>query len=146
MPTPRSVRLDDSILESLSSFVLRHPGLSTSSAISMLVSEGLRMEQHPGVTFRDGPAGRRAVVLNGADVWQVISAVLDVRRAEPTITPHELIDAVAKATGAEAHHVRVALDYYGAHADEIDLMVRDNRDTADAWEAALARRETLLSS
>ena len=79
-------------------------------------------------------------------MWQVISAVLDVRQAEPTITPHELIDAVAKATGAEAHHVRVALDYYGAHADEIDLMVRDNRDTADAWEAALARRETLLSS
>jgi hypothetical protein len=27
-----------------------------------------------GIVFRDGPAGRRAVVIGGPDVWEVIAA------------------------------------------------------------------------
>lgn len=33
------------------------------------------MEDHPGVIFRDGPAGRRAGLVGGPDVWEVIAAI-----------------------------------------------------------------------
>jgi hypothetical protein len=34
------------------------------------VEEGLRMDEHPGIGFADGPAGRRAILLGtGLDVW-----------------------------------------------------------------------------
>ena len=38
------------------------------------IGEGMRLDRHPGIIFRDGPAGRRAVVIGGPDVWEVIAA------------------------------------------------------------------------
>ena len=34
------------------------------------IGEGMRLDRHPGIVFRDGPAGRRAVVIGGPDVWR----------------------------------------------------------------------------
>src|SRR5437879_4473781 len=43
-----------------------------------LIEEGLRRERHPGVVFRDGPAGRRAAIEGRRiDVWQVMETVWD---------------------------------------------------------------------
>jgi hypothetical protein len=75
MVGPRSVRFEASTDAHLSSFVARHPGLSHSSAAALLVEEGLRMDAHPGVLFREGPAGQRAVLSGGPDVWEVIRAI-----------------------------------------------------------------------
>src|SRR6266487_5136826 len=54
------VRFDERVGERLASFVAAHPGSSMSSAANRLVDEGLRMSEHPGIVFRDGPTGRRA--------------------------------------------------------------------------------------
>lgn len=58
-PTP--VRFEDEVAKRLRSFVASHPGLSLSAAANLLVDEGLRTDEYPGVVFRDGPTGRRAV-------------------------------------------------------------------------------------
>ena len=33
------------------------------------------MDDHPGIVFRDGTAGRRAGLAGGPDVWEVIGAL-----------------------------------------------------------------------
>lgn len=39
------------------------------------IGEGMRLDRHPGIVFRDGPAGRRDVVVAGPDVWEVMTAM-----------------------------------------------------------------------
>ena len=57
--TPRAVRFEPAVLERLRRYVRAHPGISASALTSRFVDEALRMEEHPGVLFRDGPSGRR---------------------------------------------------------------------------------------
>src|SRR6185437_9845048 len=40
-------------------------GEATSGLVVRLVDEGIRMAEHPGVVFRDGPTGRRAGLAAG---------------------------------------------------------------------------------
>jgi len=53
------------------------------------IGEGMRLDRHPGIAFRDGPAGRRAVVIGGPDVWEVdrFAAMVeeDAERLEPAL-------------------------------------------------------------
>ena len=82
MSTPRSIRFDPAVENRLVSYAARHPGVSISSVAVRLVDEGLRMHEHPGVMFREGPSGRRACLVGGPDVWEVIEPFvpLDPRR------------------------------------------------------------------
>src|SRR5690242_18213811 len=99
MATPSSVRFDDQVLARLNTFVADHPGMSLSSAANRLVDEALRMQEHPLIVFRDGPAGRRARLVAGPDVWEVIGALRSARAAEATLDSNELVDLVADTTG-----------------------------------------------
>lgn len=47
-------------------------GLNKSRLAERYIDEGIRIEDHPGVVFRDGPAGRRPGLASGPDVWEVI--------------------------------------------------------------------------
>src|SRR5436305_4908788 len=49
---------------------------SSSSLAEELIDEGLRMRRHPLVCFRDGPTGRRAALVGGPDVWEVVSGIV----------------------------------------------------------------------
>ena len=66
----------------------RERGEAGSRLAERLVEEGLRMDEHPGVVFRDGPAGRRAALAAGPDVWELVRFIKSVRGAT----------AVSKAT------------------------------------------------
>lgn len=81
------------------------------------------MEEHPGVIFRDGPAGRRACLIGGPDVWEVIRAVKASRAAEPTLSRGELVQLVEDNTGVPGRLVSVALSYWAAYPEEIDALV-----------------------
>src|ERR1700680_500519 len=96
-PTP--VRFENEVASRLTSFVSSRPGLSLSAAANLLVDEGLRMTEHPGVVFRDGPTGRRAGLAAGPDVWEVMRAVKSARGAEPGLGEGELLTLVAENTG-----------------------------------------------
>jgi hypothetical protein len=143
---PRSVRFDDTVAHRLSCFVTRHPELTGSAAVNRFVDEGLRMEEHPGVLFRPGPAGRRAVLVAGPDVWEVVRAVRNARAAGPDLDGAGVLDLVATNTGVARHLVDTAMAYWAAYPDEVDAAVAD-ADHAEAAELAAWRRtRELLSS
>ena len=124
------VRFDADVAERLSSYVAARPGWSMSSAANRLVDEGLRMAEHPGIVFRDGPTGRRAGLVTGPDVWEVMRAVRSARTAEPDLAEEPLLALVADNAGIPLRLVRTAVRYWAAYPDEIDAEI----DTAAAAE------------
>src|ERR1700737_2084300 len=106
-PTP--VRFDSEVASRLTSFVASHPGLSLSAAANLLVDEGLRMAEHPGVVFRDGPTGRRAGLVGGPDVWEVIRAVKSARAADSDLADGVLVGLVAENAGVPTRLVSIAI-------------------------------------
>lgn len=146
MSTPRSVRFDPDTIARLSTFVARHPGLTSSSAAALLVEEGLRMDTHPGIVFRQGPSGRRAGLAAGPDVWEIVRAVRGTRAAEPSLDSAEVLAVVAENTGLSLPMLRVAVAYYAAFPDEVDVMVEDAENTETDAEEALVRTRKLLDA
>ena len=65
-----SVRLDDRLAERLR-VRARAAGESLSDRLRRYADEGARRDEHPMITFRDGPTGRRAGLISGPDVWEV---------------------------------------------------------------------------
>jgi hypothetical protein len=103
------------------------------------IDEGMRLDRHPGVVFRDGPAGRRAVVVGGPDVWEVIAAA----RSAPE-RGGELIEALAERIGVSSEKIRVAVRYYAEYPDEIDRFIALAEEEAEQLEQMLERERNLL--
>lgn len=145
-PTPTSVRWGDpSIRRRLSDFAAQQQGVSTSSVISTLVDEGLRMREHPGIVFRDGPTGRRAGLAAGSDVWEVVRSLRDVKAQAPGPDDAARVELVATNAGLTPGQVRTAVGYYAAYPDDVDRMVRTADEAEDTALAAWERRRALLS-
>ena len=138
MASPSSIRFEPDVLRRLNAYVAAHPGTTLSSAGNRLVDEALRSHDHPSVIFRDGPAGRRARLVGGPDVWEVIRAVQSARRAEPTLTSTEVVDLVTETSGVPAALVRAAVAYWADYPAEVDALVtRANEEEVQArrrWE------------
>lgn len=94
------------------------------------------MEEHPGVFFRTGPAGRRAVLAGGPDVWEVIRAIKIARAASPTSSPGVLVAAVADSSGVPESKISIAVRYWSAYPEEIDEWI----EAAEADETAALER------
>lgn len=142
--SPRSVRFYEGVLARLESYLRAHPGASISSVTNLFVDEALRAEEHPGVMFRPGPSGRRAGLIGGPDVWQVIDTLLTVREEDPSLTDDALVAATGEALGQPEFQVRIAVRYYAAYRSEIDEWIEANREAAAQGEAQwLAERELL---
>jgi len=120
---PSSVRFDPAVLSRLNAYVAAHPGTSVSAASNRLVDEALRSQEHPLIVFRDGPAGRRARLVGGPDVWQVIRAVRSARQAEPRFTAGEVLALVSDSTGVSGPLVQAAIAYWAAFTTEIDALI-----------------------
>ncbi|MGN6088267.1 MAG: hypothetical protein ACTHNT_03140 [Actinomycetales bacterium] len=146
MPTPRSVRFDDSTVTRLAAYVRRHPGLSSSSAAALLVEEGLRMDEFPGIVFRSGPTGRRAAVVGGPDVWEVIREIRSLRDDAAGLTGERLLERVAEDSCLPLASVRSAISYYSAFPDEIDSQLQDADAAEHQLAETLARKRGLLGA
>ena len=143
-PSPSSVRFDPAVLERLTAFVKAHRELSLSSASNRLVDEALRMHEHPLITFKDGPAGRRARLVGGPDVWEVIGAVHSVREAEPELAGEEVLAVVAETSGVPMPFLRAALAYWGDFPEEVDAFGDRARAEAAQARASWERQQELL--
>lgn len=93
----------------------RDRGLSVSALAEELIDEGLRMQRHPGIVFRPGPAGRRPALLDGPEVWEVIGGLIggDVPPEERVARSMDLFDL-------RREDIEVAMAYYAEFTDEID--------------------------
>jgi hypothetical protein len=144
MSSPRSVRFDGEVLRRLDGYVRSHSGTSISAVTNLFVDEALRAEEHPGITFRPGPTGRRAGLIGGPDVWEVIDTLLIVREAEPGLAEDALVAATAEATGLSERKVRTAVRYYAAYRENIDDRIAANRAAAQEAEVAWNAEQDLL--
>jgi hypothetical protein len=116
-----------------------------SSAANRLVDEGLRMTELPGIVFRDGSTGRRAGLVGGPDVWEVVRAVRSARAAEPELTEEEILALVAANSGLSLRLVRTAVRYWASYPDEVDAEVDAAGAAEDAAERAWQREQQLLA-
>lgn len=137
MARPTSFRLSPDVLSRLEDEAAA-AGMTVSALVSELLDEGLRVRRFPGVVFRDGPAGRRAGLVGGPDVWEVIRDVAATAgRGEAKIR------RVAANTGLSASRVRLAVDYYAAFPAEVDARLATEDRAGAQLREMVARRERL---
>jgi hypothetical protein len=114
-------------------------GTNRSRLAERYVDEGTRMDEHPGIVFRDGPTGRRAALAGGPDVWELVFTLKGgEERGEEAIT------ATAELLNLTTSQVRIAVRYYGAFPEEIDRRIALNTLDADEAEAAWQREQAAL--
>lgn len=139
MTSPLSIRFDPALLERLRRRAMVQD-TTPSGLAQRLIDEGLRSQEHPGIVFRDGPSGRRAALVGGPDVWEVISAV----RMSGAKGEKRAITTVAGEMTLSSAQVQLALEYYGSFPAEIDGQVAENdRVASEALEAWRARQRLL---
>ena len=133
-PKPFSLRMSPRTLARLEADARRR-GVPKARAAERLIDEGLRMADHPGIAFRDGPSGRRAALAGGPDVWEVVETL---RGSE--MTGEAAIEAAAQWGGLTPAQVQLAVRYYGDFREEIDERIDANRREAErlreTWERA----------
>lgn len=94
------------------------------------------MDEHPGIGFADGPAGRRAVILGtGLDVWEVVATVRQ---------PGSSVDAASRYLELPVSAVRAAVRYYAAIPGEIDEVLERQAVIAEREQAASERERAML--
>jgi hypothetical protein len=84
-------------------------------------TEEKSLSDHPGVIFRDGPAGRRAALQGGPDVWEVM-ATMKGGKAHGQAAVH----STAELLNLTVAQVRAAVRYYAAFPDEVDRRIALN--------------------
>lgn len=136
-----SIRFSDEPLHGRLKESARRRGQGVSPLAERLIDEGLRMEAHPAVLFRDGPAGRRTVLVGGPEVADVIGAIVggDVPAAQRRSRAAELL-------GLSEAMVDAALAYYAEFTEEIDAALTERTRAAEEAEAAWRRRQALLET
>lgn len=105
---------------------------TTSALAQRLIDEGLRMADHPGVIFKDGPSGRRAALAYGPDIWEIINFLREIDERGPAA-----LDAAAEVLALESSQIAAAVSYYADYAAEIDAEIADADDASvrahEAW-------------
>jgi len=140
MSYPVSVRFHDGrVAERLKSEAAAR-GASTSSLAEELIDEGLRVRRHPMVSFRDGPAGRRAGLIGGPDVWEVVAGLVG-----GDVAPAKRVTRAVELFGLRREQVEAVLAYYAEFTEEIDAQVRVNLAAAEEAEALWRRQQDLLA-
>lgn len=135
---PFSIRMDAGTLARLDERARRRQESKARTA-ERLIDEGLRMEDHPGITFRDGPAGRRAALAGGPDVWEIVETLQGTGR-----TGEKAVAATAEWGHLTPAQVRIAVRYYAEHRDEIDERIALDRAEAKRQRAAWERMRDAL--
>jgi hypothetical protein len=133
-----TLRLDNDAFERLDAESKRIRQ-TRSELAKRLLEEGLRMEAHPGIVFRQGALERHAALADGPKVW-VIARVLREMKAP-------LDEAVAKTAELmelSPLQVRIAARYYADFREEIDEYLRVLDEEAELAEAAFHREQSLL--
>lgn len=136
---PFSIRMSEDTMARLDAGARRR-GEAKARTAERLIVEGLRIEEHPGIAFRDGPAGRRAALASGPDVWEVIETLKGTG-----LSGEAAIKATAEWGSLTPAQVRIAVRYYGDFREEVDRRIAFNREEAVRQRAAWERAQDALA-
>ncbi len=140
MGAPLSIRFDPELLARLRRRAQALPGATVSGLAQRLVDEGLRQAEHPGVTFKDGPTGRRAALVTGPDLWEVIKTLRELDERGP-----RAVEAAAELLNLPVAKVRTAGRYYLDYREEIDAEIEQADAESRAAEEADQAQLRLLA-
>lgn len=140
MTTPLSIRFTSSLLARLRQRANATPGASAAGLAQRLIDEGLRMADHPGVIFKDGPSGRRAALAFGPDVWEIIKFLREADERGPGA-----IEAAAEVFAVDTSRISTAISYYGDFAGEIDTEITEADEASARAEAAWLVQQQLIA-
>jgi uncharacterized protein (DUF433 family) len=116
----KSLRLSEEAVKEIEALA-SGSGRDFSGIARDLLVEAIKMRRCPGVTFADGPTGRRARIAGtGIDIWEFIATFkgLDENYNKLKETYHWL----------SGQQIRSALSYYALYPDEIDEKINRNED------------------
>ena len=120
-----SVRLEDSLVQRLR-MRARAAGETLSDRLRRYAEEGVRRDEHPLITFRDGPTGRRAGLVGGPDVWEVVMWIEDLSDERDSVA---VLVEESKLTRAQ---IDAALRYRAGYPDEISARIDLHRQETSA--------------
>lgn len=138
-PKPFSIRMSEQTLARLDAGAHRR-GEAKARTAERLIDEGLRMEDHPGIVFRDGPTGRRAALAGGPDVWEIVETLHGTG-----LSGERAVEATADWGNLTPVQVRAAIQYYADYREEIDERILLNRQEAERRRAAWDRAQEALA-
>ncbi len=116
----KSIRLPEEAVKEIEALA-SGTGRDFSGIARDLLIEAIKMRRCPGVTFADGPTGRRARIAGtGIDIWEFIAAFRGLG---------ENYDKLKKAYHwLSDQQIRSALSYYALYPDDIDEKITRNED------------------
>ncbi len=116
----KSIRLPEEAVKEIEALA-SGTGRDFSGIARDLLSEAVKMRRCPGVTFADGPTGRRARIAGtGIDIWEFIAAFSGLG---------ENYDKLKKAYHwLSDQQILSALSYYALYPDDIDERITRNED------------------
>jgi uncharacterized protein (DUF433 family) len=115
----------------------RERGVARNALTERYIAEGVRMDEHPEIAFREGTLGRRAILTGTRlDVWQVIETVRACANS---------VQEAAGYLGLPTARVEAALNYYAVYRDEIDEIAERERAVAVRAEATWRAGQELLA-
>ena len=115
-----SVRLDNTLAERLL-VRARASGETLSDRLRRYAEEGSRRDEHPMVTFRDGPTGRRAGLIGGPDIWEVVMWVDEI------VADGSDVDTLVVESALSRPLIDAALRYRSTYPDEIAARIELHR-------------------
>ena len=112
-------------------------GVARNALTERYIAEGVKMDEHPEVAFREGALGRRAILAGTRlDVWQVIETVRNSDNSVPE---------AAEYLGLPPARVQAALSYYAVYRDEVDEIAERERAVSERAEATWRAGQELLA-
>ena len=131
-----SFRFDPSTVERLKRRS-REVGASQGALAERYIDEGMRIDEHPGIYFRDAGSGRRAAV---------VGTHLDVAQVVETLRQNaNSIEETAEYLDIPAAVVETAVRYYAAYKDELDAWIEQSRTLAERERELWLRRQDALA-
>lgn len=115
----------------------REAGQPQTALAERYIEEGLRMDEHPAIYFRDGAGGRRPTLLGTRlDVADVIETIWQNDRS---------VERTAAYLELPGDRIEACLRYYADYGDEIDEWIDRARAVAEREEERWRRRGEALA-
>jgi uncharacterized protein (DUF433 family) len=119
----KSLRLPEETVKEVESLA-SSTGKDFSGLARDLLEEAVKLRRCPGITFADGPTGRRARIAGtGIEVWELIAVFKGLEEDYEKVK--------------EAYHwlseqqIRAALSFYALYPKEIDARISSNEEMTE---------------
>lgn len=101
------------------------------------IEEGLRMDGHPGISFRDGGSGRRPALLGTR---------LDIAQVIETLRQNDLsVEETADYLDLSPAQVETAVRYYAEYQEEVDAWIVQGQAIAEREREVAMKRAAALA-